>query len=167
MRIYGCAQSKHWCQHYSRLRVPNRLEHEAVHDDPGNAAGRLGPAGTGRAGKTLPADFALADPTAANEITIRHLLTHTSGIQGDYFKGFGRGDEAVERYVASLADVDLVHRPGQLWSYCNSGYVVAGRVAEVIAATPYNQLLKEKICHPLGWRRPRSYPRRRSPTGAR
>ena len=99
--------------------------------------------------RCLP-DFALADPTAANEITIRQLLTHTSGIQGDYFKDFGRGDDAIERSVASLADVDLVHRPGQFWSYCNSGFVVAGRVAEVIAAIPYNELLKEKICRPLG-----------------
>ena len=90
-------------------------------------------------------DFALADPTAADEITVRQLLNHTSGIQGDYFTGFGRGDEAIERYVASLADIDLVHRPGQMWSYCNSGFAVAGRVAEVLAGIPYNKLLKERI----------------------
>ena len=94
-------------------------------------------------------DFSLADPTAADEITVRHLLTHTSGIQADYFAGFGRGDDAVERYVASLAEIDLVHRPGQFWSYCNSGFVVAGRLAEAIAGKPYHQLLKEKICQPL------------------
>lgn len=83
--------------------------------------------------KYLP-DFALADPRAAGEITVRQLLTHTSGIQGDYFKGFGRGDDAIERYVVSLADIDLVHAPGQFWSYCNSGFVVAGRLAEVVTA---------------------------------
>lgn len=94
-------------------------------------------------------DFALADPTAAEEITVRQLLTHTSGIQGDYLKGFGRGDDAIERYVASLSEIDLVHRPGRMWSYCNSGFVVAGRLAEVVTSTPYNQLLKEKICQPL------------------
>ena len=94
-------------------------------------------------------DFALADPTAAREITVRQLLTHTSGIQGDYFKGFGRGDDAIERYVASLAEIDLIHRPGQMWSYCNSGFVVAGRLAEVVTSMPYDQLLKEKICQPL------------------
>jgi CubicO group peptidase (beta-lactamase class C family) len=98
-------------------------------------------------------DFALADPTAADEITVRQLLNHTSGIQGDYLTGFGRGDEAIERYVASLADIDLVHRPGQMWSYCNSGFAVAGRVAEVLAGIPYNKLLKERICQPLGLER--------------
>lgn len=92
--------------------------------------------------------FALADPTAADEITVRHLLTHRSGIQGDYFEGFGRGDDAIARYVDSLQDIDLVHRPGQLWSYCNSGFVVLGRLAEVVSGLPYHQLLKERICQP-------------------
>jgi CubicO group peptidase (beta-lactamase class C family) len=59
-------------------------------------------------------DFSLADPTGTEQITVRQLLTHSSGIQGDYFKGFGRGDEAIERLVASLIDIDLVHPPGQL-----------------------------------------------------
>ncbi len=96
--------------------------------------------------------FALNDPSAASEITVRQLLTHTSGIQGDYFEGFGRGEDAVARYVESLAGIDLIHRPGQLWSYCNSGFVVAGHLAEVISDTPYHRLLKEKICGPLGLR---------------
>jgi len=92
--------------------------------------------------------FCLADP-AADQITVRHLLTHTSGIQGDYFKGFGRGDDAIARYVDSLKDIDLVHPPGALWSYCNSGFVVAGRLAEVVAGAPFHQLLAERICRPL------------------
>jgi CubicO group peptidase (beta-lactamase class C family) len=98
-------------------------------------------------------EFALADRDAAEEITVRQLLTHSSGIQGDYFRGFGRGDEAVELYVASLGDIGLVHRPGQLWSYCNTGFVVAGRLAEVLAGSPYHELLRNRICRPLGLRR--------------
>ncbi|MGH9170573.1 MAG: serine hydrolase [Acidimicrobiales bacterium] len=97
--------------------------------------------------------FQLADDTAAREITTRQLLTHTSGIQGDYFQGFGTGDGAIERYVDSLRDVDLVHRPGQLWSYCNTGFVVAGRIAEKLSDAPYHELLQDKICRPLGLKR--------------
>lgn len=97
--------------------------------------------------------FALDDPSAAREITVRQLLTHTSGIQGDYFEGFGRGDDAIERYVDSLSGIDLVHRPGQMWSYCNSGFVVAGRLAEVVRDAPYHQLLRDRICDPIGLRR--------------
>jgi CubicO group peptidase (beta-lactamase class C family) len=99
------------------------------------------------------ADFSLADRTAADRITVRQLLTHTSGIQGDYFKGFGRGDEAIERLVASLVDIDLVHPPSELWSYCNTGFVVAGRLAEVITGHPFQELLRRRICEPLGLRR--------------
>jgi CubicO group peptidase (beta-lactamase class C family) len=55
--------------------------------------------------------------------------------------------------VASLVDIDLVHRPGQLWSYCNTAFVVAGRLAEVIAGRPYHQLLRSRIGKPLGLER--------------
>jgi CubicO group peptidase (beta-lactamase class C family) len=96
--------------------------------------------------------FELAEP-GAGEITVRHLLTHTSGIQGDHFEDFGRGDDAVERYVGSLSQIGLIHRPGQMWSYCNSGFVLAGRVAEQVTGQPYHRLLAERICAPLGLRR--------------
>jgi CubicO group peptidase (beta-lactamase class C family) len=94
--------------------------------------------------------FGLAEPGAADEITIRHLLTHTSGIEGDYLQGFGRGDDAVERYVGSLTGIGLIHRPGQMWSYCNSGYVLAGYLVEKVTGLPYHQALAERICAPLG-----------------
>ena len=98
-------------------------------------------------------DFELAERGAAAKITLRHLLTHTSGIQGDFFDGFGRGDDAIERYVAALKKIDLVHRTGQMWSYCNSGFVLAGHVAERVTGLPYHRLLRERICEPLGLRR--------------
>jgi CubicO group peptidase (beta-lactamase class C family) len=94
----------------------------------------------------------LAEPGAADKITLRQLLTHTSGIQGDYFEGFGRGDDAVGRYVGSLKNVDLIHPPGQMWSYCNSGFVLAGYVVEQVTGLPYHRALRERICEPLGLR---------------
>jgi CubicO group peptidase (beta-lactamase class C family) len=92
--------------------------------------------------------FALAKP-GAEQVTLRHLLTHTSGMQGDYFEGFGRGDDSVGRYVHGLKRIDFVHRPGQMWSYCNSGFVVAGHVVERVTGLPFHQLLAERICKPL------------------
>ena len=94
--------------------------------------------------------FELAEPGAADEITIRHLLTHTSGIEGDYFQGFGSGDNAVERYADSLKNIGLIHRPGQMWSYCNSGFVLAGHLVEKVTGLPYHQALAERIFAPLG-----------------
>jgi CubicO group peptidase (beta-lactamase class C family) len=103
--------------------------------------------------QTYLPSFALDDPTAAAEITTKQLLTHTSGIQGDCFRGYGRGDDAIGRYVESLAGVDLVHRPGEMWSYCNSGFVVAGHLAETLTGKPYHELLRERILQPLGMNR--------------
>jgi CubicO group peptidase (beta-lactamase class C family) len=99
----------------------------------------------------LPA-FELVEPGAADGITVRQLLNHTSGIEGDYFAEFGRGDDAIERYVGSLSEVGLIHRPGQMWSYCNSGFVLAGHVVEQVTGQPYHQALAERICAPLGLR---------------
>ncbi|MEZ0106515.1 CubicO group peptidase (beta-lactamase class C family) [Catenulispora sp. EB89] len=45
-------------------------------------------------------------------VTIRHLLTHTSGIDGDLFVDTGRGDDCLEKYVALLADAAAVHPLG-------------------------------------------------------
>ena len=58
-------------------------------------------------------------------LTIRHLLTHTSGIDGDVFTDTGRGDDCLEKYIELLADVAQNHPLGATWSYCNSGLVAA------------------------------------------
>jgi CubicO group peptidase (beta-lactamase class C family) len=76
-------------------------------------------------------ELRLADPVVARAVTMRHLLTHTSGIDGDFYgQGTGRGDDCLGRYVAALADCPPTHPMGATWSYCNAGFVVAGRVIE-------------------------------------
>ena len=79
--------------------------------------------------EVLP-ELQLADPTSPSTVTMRHLLTHTSGIDGDVFTDTGRGDDCLEKYVALLADVAQNHPLGATWSYCNSGFSLAGRVIE-------------------------------------
>jgi CubicO group peptidase (beta-lactamase class C family) len=96
-------------------------------------------------------EFGLAE-SGADEITLRQLLTHTSGIQGDHFEDYGRGDDATARYVESLAGLGLVHRPGAAWSYCNSGFVLAGYVVERLTGLPYHRALRERIFEPAGLR---------------
>jgi len=98
-------------------------------------------------------DLKLADDHAQRTITMRHLLTHTSGLEGDYFADFGWGDDALARYVASLQSIRQWTQPGQLWSYCNSGFNLAGRVIEVLEQKPYEQVVKERIFEPLGMSR--------------
>jgi len=85
----------------------------------------------------------------AGKVTMRHLLTHSSGIDGDVFTDTGRGDDCLEKYVAALADVAQNHPLGATFSYCNSGFVLAGRVIEVLTGKTWDAVLRERIIEPL------------------
>ena len=99
--------------------------------------------------EVLP-DLRLSDPAVAQHVTMRHLLTHTSGIDGDIFTDTGRGDDVLEKYVAELADAPQNHPLGATFSYCNSGFSLAGRVIEVLTGTTWDAALRERIVEPLG-----------------
>jgi CubicO group peptidase (beta-lactamase class C family) len=98
-------------------------------------------------------ELQLADKKAAAQITVRMCLTHTSGIQGDYFDEFGRGDDCLEQYIASLGKITQVHPPGELWTYCNTGFCLAGRVIEKVTGKYWHEALRDKLLAPLGLRR--------------
>jgi CubicO group peptidase (beta-lactamase class C family) len=83
-------------------------------------------------------------------ITSWQLLTHTSGLDGDLFHDTGSGDDAVEKFVARLADARQISPPGEFWSYCNSGFTVLGRIVEVLRGKPFNTVLEERLAAPLG-----------------
>jgi CubicO group peptidase (beta-lactamase class C family) len=94
--------------------------------------------------------LAVADPDVTKLVTIRHLLTHTSGIDGDHFLDTGRGDDCLERYVDSLADVGQGHPLGATMSYCNAGYALLGRIIEVVHGRTWDAALRELLTEPLG-----------------
>ena len=91
----------------------------------------------------------LGTADVGDQVTVRHLLTHTSGIDGDVFTDTGRGDDCVERYVGLLAEVPSVFTPGATYSYCNSGYVLLGRIIEVIDGQSWDESLRERLIGPL------------------
>jgi CubicO group peptidase (beta-lactamase class C family) len=93
--------------------------------------------------------FRVADPDVTEDVTARHLLAHTSGIDGDLFLDTGRGDDAIEKYVAGMAGLKQLHPLGATMSYCNSGYMVLGRIVEVLRGQTWEQVLRERIFTPL------------------
>lgn len=94
--------------------------------------------------------FRVADPVATEAITIRHLMTHSSGLESDYIADFGRGDDAVRRYVESCATLGQLHPPGLLVSYCNSGAVIAGRIVEQVVGSCWDDSLRDRLLVPAG-----------------
>lgn len=95
-------------------------------------------------------ELRLSDPYAAKQLTVRHLLTHTSGVDGDIFTDTGRGDDCLESYVGELRSAAQIHPLGETFSYCNSGFVLAGRIVEKLTGTTWDNALKERLCAPLG-----------------
>jgi CubicO group peptidase (beta-lactamase class C family) len=95
-------------------------------------------------------ELELAEPHAAARVTVRHLLTHTSGIEGDHFEDAGRGDDVLERYVASCAQLGFSHPVGATMSYCNTGFIIAGRVVERLTGMTWDAALRERLLEPLG-----------------
>jgi len=95
-------------------------------------------------------ELVLADDEVTKRVTMRHLLTHTSGIDGDIFTDTGRGDDCLEFYVAGLRDVGQNHPLGATWSYCNSGFSLAGRVIERLTGGTWDDALRQRLIRPLG-----------------
>ncbi|GGH45192.1 serine hydrolase domain-containing protein [Microbacterium album] len=95
-------------------------------------------------------DFRVADESAAAAITTRQLLSHRAGFEGDLFTDTGRGDDCVEKFVSGLAGMPQLFEPGGQFSYNNAGYVLLGRLVEVLRGKPYDQALTEHLIQPLG-----------------
>lgn len=98
--------------------------------------------------------FRVADPEASAQITVRHLLTHTSGISGrgeaDWLRRGDDAADAIERLVRALADTGLTAQPGTTWQYASANYVILGLIVEVVSGVSYERYVQEQIFAPLG-----------------
>lgn len=99
----------------------------------------------------LPA-FRVADADASARVTVRQLLSHASGFEGDVFVDTGAGDDCLEKYVEILADTPQLFAPGEMFSYNNAGFSTLGRIIEVLCGAPYDRVLRERLLTPLGLR---------------
>ncbi len=110
--------------------------------------------------RTYLPELQLGNGEAARQITVRHLLTHTSGIDGDFFQDAGRGDDCIERYVLACSALGQLHPPGEGFSYCNAGFVLAGRIIEKLRGTPWDLALQRWLAKPIEATSLETYPER-------
>jgi CubicO group peptidase (beta-lactamase class C family) len=100
--------------------------------------------------KTWIPSFAVPSPDATNRITIRQLISMSSGIDNGPYQDYGRGDDALERYVAALAPIPLTFEPGQGFGYSNAGISVAGLAAQRVMGHSWEVLLRDRVLKPVG-----------------
>ena len=98
--------------------------------------------------KYLP-EFRVQDEAASRDVTIWHLLTHTSGWEGQ-LSAVDRGDETLARFVTELSTNMQLAPPGAAWSYNNAGFGVAGRVIEAVTGTTFGDAVHDLVFEPLG-----------------
>jgi CubicO group peptidase (beta-lactamase class C family) len=99
-------------------------------------------------------NYVVSCPSAWAPITIRHLLTHTSGLPNytdfmDYEPSQGQRTSP-DQLLARFRDLPLNYEPGTVYHYENSDYVVLGTIIERASGQPYDQFLHDAIFAPLG-----------------
>ncbi len=95
----------------------------------------------------------LPDLTRANEVTLRMVLSHTSGYQDywpeDYDMPPMLQPTTIEHILDTWGKKPLDFDPGTRWQYSNTNFVIAGRIVEMVSGEPLWQFLKEHIFTPL------------------
>lgn len=89
-----------------------------------------------------------------NNITIHHLLTHTSGIPNytsflHFFEEKSRYSYSPSKLIKLFADSTLQFKPGEKYAYSNSGFILLGAIIEKVTGKSYEQVLQEQILTPL------------------
>ncbi|WP_328333357.1 beta-lactamase family protein [Kribbella sp. NBC_00382] len=100
-------------------------------------------------------------PLIADDVTVEHLLTHTSGIGDyldedaggeitDYFVGAAHELTSTEAFLPLLAGHVSKFGAGERFSYCNGGFVVLALLAERASGVGYHELVRERVLRPAG-----------------
>ena len=96
-------------------------------------------------------------PAYGDEITIEHLLTHTSGIVSytgipGYMATKVMQDVTPTDLIAVFQDLPVEFAPGARWAYNNSGYILLGAIIEAASGMPYAEFVEQRIFEPVGMR---------------
>lgn len=111
-------------------------------------------------GKYIPELAALKTPAGKPAVvTLRHLLTHTSGM-AEATKEELHAAHTLADLIPAHASKPLQFEPGSQWRYCQSGMNTLGRVVEVVSGQSFPEFLQARIFEPLGMKDTSFYPTR-------
>src|SRR5439155_754858 len=95
-------------------------------------------------------------------ITLRDLLTHTSGLPGGFPPGladlYTKRNRTLAEGILVMSQRPLDFEPGSKWSYCNAGIDTLGRVIEVASGQSYEDFLSKRVFQPVGMKATTFYP---------
>jgi CubicO group peptidase (beta-lactamase class C family) len=95
--------------------------------------------------------FKLIEP--ARKITIKDLMTHTSGMHCQNPPGFGdlgrKKDRTLAEAVIAFSQQPLDTQPGEIWKYCGTSFDTLGRLVEVVSGKSFEAFLSERVFRPL------------------
>jgi CubicO group peptidase (beta-lactamase class C family) len=90
-------------------------------------------------------------PESWNTFTVRHLLTHTSGIKEYTGRDFDYRRDYMEEDLLKMAQAQpFDFAPGDKWSYSNTGYMLLGMLIHKVTGKFYGDFLQERVFKPLG-----------------
>src|SRR5580700_4231002 len=98
------------------------------------------------------------DLSRARQVTIRELLSHTSG-----YEDYAPQDYMIPDWTRPITPLEILNQwakkplnfdPGRRWQYSNTNYVIAGQIFEKVSGQPLVAFLREKIFGPLGMTTP-------------
>jgi CubicO group peptidase (beta-lactamase class C family) len=105
----------------------------------------------------LPAFSPRGGDWSVSDVTVRGLLTHHSGLQSDYFRGFSTGAAKPAGYprpyaenVTLASETRLCAGPDEVFSYSNLGYSLLGLIVEKVSGQDFNSYMRDAIFAPLG-----------------
>ena len=88
-------------------------------------------------------------PAIYSEVTVRQLLTHTSGVNRDV-RTANVDNFTVDEFRKRFAVAPMAFKPGEKWEYSNNGYILLGLIVESVSGKPFGEFLKQRITKPLG-----------------
>jgi beta-lactamase class C len=99
--------------------------------------------------KYLP-DFSLKDTLSTKNLTIRHLLSHTSGLIPHAYDNLIEANVPLKAIIKELKTVSVICPVGKCYGYQNTVYGVISELIESVTDKKYTELLKERLIQPLG-----------------